>query len=43
MDNVYPDDVGSVEKVLAQLAAGNDIVGFECREMCADGSVRWFE
>jgi hypothetical protein len=27
----------------AELAAGNDIVGFECREVCADGSVRWFE
>jgi PAS domain S-box-containing protein len=43
MDNVYPDDVESVETVLAALAAGNDIVGFECREVCADGSVRWFE
>src|ERR1700757_3213662 len=43
MDNVYPDDVESVEAVLAELAAGNDIVGFECREVCADGSVRWFE
>jgi PAS domain S-box-containing protein len=43
MDNVYPDDVASVEAVLAELAAGNDIVGFDCREVCADGSVRWFE
>ena len=43
MDNVYPDDLASVEAVLAELAAGNDIVGFECREVCADGSVRWFE
>jgi PAS domain S-box-containing protein len=43
MDNVYPDDVESVEALLAELAAGNDIVGFECREVCADGSVRWFE
>ncbi|MDT5067072.1 MAG: hypothetical protein QOK02_3227 [Mycobacterium sp.] len=43
MDNVYPDDLESVETVLAELAAGNDIVGFECREVCADGSVRWFE
>jgi PAS domain S-box-containing protein len=41
--NVYPDDLESVETVLAALAAGNDIVGFECREVCADGSVRWFE
>jgi PAS domain S-box-containing protein len=43
MDNIYPDDVESVEGVLAKLAAGEDIVGFECREVCADGSVRWFE
>jgi PAS domain S-box-containing protein len=43
MHNVYPDDVESVEAVLAELAAGKDIVGFECREVCADGSVRWFE
>jgi PAS domain S-box-containing protein len=43
MANVYPDDLESVETVLAALAAGNDIVGFECREVCADGSVRWFE
>jgi PAS domain S-box-containing protein len=43
MDNVYPDDVESVEAVLAELAAGKDIVGFECREVCTDGSVRWFE
>jgi PAS domain S-box-containing protein len=43
MDNVHPDDLESVSAVLAELAAGNDIVGFECREVCADGSVRWFE
>src|SRR5882757_2406432 len=43
MANVYPDDLESVETVLAKLAAGEDIVGFECREVCADGSVRWFE
>src|ERR1700738_2869740 len=43
MDNVYPDDVESVRMALAPLAAGNDIVGFECREVGADGSVRWFE
>jgi PAS domain S-box-containing protein len=43
MDNVYPDDVESVRTVLAALAAGNDIVGFECRQVCADGSVCWFE
>jgi PAS domain S-box-containing protein len=43
IDNVYPDDVESVEALLAELATGSDTVGFECREVCADGSVRWFE
>ena len=43
MDNVHPDDRESVRVVLGQLAHGNDIVGFECRQVCADGSVRWLE
>src|SRR3984957_11131491 len=43
MDKVHPGDVESVEAVLAELAAGDDIVGFECRQVCADGSVRWLE
>ena len=43
MERVYPDDVESVRAVQAELAAGNDVVEFECREVCADGSVRWFE
>jgi PAS domain S-box-containing protein len=43
MDNVHPDDVESVRAVLADLAAGNDTVGFECRQVCADGSVRLLE
>src|ERR1700676_2462913 len=43
MDHVHPDDRESVEAVLAELAAGNDVVGFECRQVCADGSLRWLE
>ncbi|MGH3764102.1 MAG: GAF domain-containing protein [Pseudonocardiaceae bacterium] len=43
MDNVHPDDRESVGAVLAELAAGNDVVGFQCRQICADGSVRWLE
>ena len=43
MDNVHPDDFESVGAVLAKLATGTDIAGFDCREVCADGSVRWFE
>src|ERR1700737_3737288 len=41
MDHVHPDDRESVEAVLVELEPGNDIVGFECRQVCADGSVRW--
>ena len=28
---------------LTELAAGNDLVGFECRQVTADGWVRWME
>jgi PAS domain S-box-containing protein len=43
VDTVHPDDVASVGTVLAALAAGKDIAGFECRQVCADGSMRWLE
>jgi PAS domain S-box-containing protein len=43
MDHVHPDDVESVSAVLAELADGKDIAGFECRQVCADGSVRLLE
>jgi PAS domain S-box-containing protein len=43
LELVHPDDVASVEAALVELAAGNDLVGFECRLVCADGSARWFE
>lgn len=43
MDNVHPADVESARAVLGDLAAGNNTVGFECRQVCADGSVRCFE
>jgi PAS domain S-box-containing protein len=43
VDNVHPDDRESVRAVLDELARGNDIVGFQCRMVCADGSVRWLE
>jgi PAS domain S-box-containing protein len=43
VENVYPGDRESVKAALAELAAGNAVVGFECRHVCADGSVRWFE
>jgi PAS domain S-box-containing protein len=43
MDNVHPDDRESVRAVLGELACGKDVVGFQCRQVCADGSVRWLE
>jgi len=43
IDNVHPDDVDAVRGALGELAAGNDLIAFECRQMTADGWVRWME
>jgi PAS domain S-box-containing protein len=43
MHHVHPDDVQSVGAVLVGLADGKHSTGFECRQICADGSVRWFK
>jgi PAS domain S-box-containing protein len=43
VQNIAPEDRASVRAVLAELAAGRPIVGFECRHVCADGSMRWLE
>jgi PAS domain S-box-containing protein len=43
MDNVHPDDAESVGAVFIGPAEGKDTSGFECRLVCADGSVRWFK
>ena len=40
MDFVHPDDLERSIDVLAVLATGEDVVGFESRFVCADGSVR---
>jgi PAS domain S-box-containing protein len=42
VDNVHPEDVESIGAVFAGLADGRDTRGFECRLVCADGSVCWF-
>jgi PAS domain S-box-containing protein len=39
----HPEDVQAARDALAELAAGKDIVGFESRIVCADGSIRWLE
>ena len=40
---VHPDDVESVGTVLAGLLDGEDVIAFENRVICADGSVRWLQ
>ena len=43
LDILHPDDVDPAREALARLAEGRDLVGFEARVTCADGSVRWLE
>jgi PAS domain S-box-containing protein len=43
LDILHPDDVEPAREALAQLAEGHDLVGFDARVVCADGSVRWLE
>src|SRR3954469_388318 len=42
-DITHPDDVQPSREALAQLGEGHDVVGFESRVVCADGSMRWLE
>jgi PAS domain S-box-containing protein len=42
-DITHPDDIEPSREALAQLGEGHDLVGFESRVVCADGSVRWLE
>jgi len=39
---VHPDDREATRAVMAQLVAGRDLVAFENRYRCKDGSYRWF-
>jgi PAS domain S-box-containing protein len=43
LDFVHPDDVEDAIDGLSALATGEDVIGFESRLICADGSVRRFE
>jgi PAS domain S-box-containing protein len=43
VQNIHPEDRASVQAILSDLAAGRPVVEFECRHVCADGSVRWLE
>jgi PAS domain S-box-containing protein len=43
LDITHPDDVSPSREALARLGEGHDLVGFESRVICADGTVRWLE
>jgi PAS domain S-box-containing protein len=43
LDFVHPDDRGRTEAVVAELARGHDLMEFENRHLCRDGSVRWMQ
>jgi PAS domain S-box-containing protein len=43
LDILHPDDLAPAREALAQLAEGRDVVAFEARVVCVDGSVRWVE
>jgi PAS domain S-box-containing protein len=43
LEFVHPDDVERARDALTHLASGEDLIGFEGRLVCADGSVRRFE
>jgi PAS domain S-box-containing protein len=43
LDFIHPDDCERATAVLSVVADGEDVVGFESRLICADGSVRRFE
>jgi PAS domain S-box-containing protein len=45
LETVYPEDVSSVRDVFGELVAGDhdDVIGFENRVVCRDGSVRWLQ
>ena len=43
LEFVHPDDVERARDAFIQLATGEDVIGFECRLVCVDGSVLRFE
>ena len=44
-ETIHPEDVPSVRDRIRELVAGdsNDVIGFENRVVCRDGSVRWLQ
>ena len=43
LDITHADDVQRAGEALGRLGDGHDLLGFESRVVCADGSVRWLE
>ena len=43
LELIHPEDLERSRDAFAHLAAGEDIIGFAARLVCADGSVRQFE
>ena len=43
LDYVHPDDVPATVATMEQLAGQQDVLSFENRYRCADGSYRWIE
>src|SRR3954470_16444153 len=45
LEFVHPEDLPSLRDVFGELVDGdrNDVIGFENRVICGDGSVRWLE
>jgi PAS domain S-box-containing protein len=43
MEWVHPDDLAVTSEVVEKLAAGETLVAFENRRLCADGTYRWLE
>ena len=41
IDFVHPDDREATENVVARLSTGEEVVNFETRYRCSDGSYRW--
>ncbi len=43
LDFVHPEDIESTKKTLSNLADQNEVLNFENRYKCKDGSYRWIE
>jgi PAS domain S-box-containing protein len=40
---VHPDDLQRSQEAFAEVLRGQEVIGFENRYVCADGSVRWIQ